>query len=229
MDERRGEPERVEGFEHVLEARDLPARERQVEGVGIGKVRVDGADAQPRQRVDGDEKVDGLGGVDARAAHAGVDLDVDPRRTPGRQCRTRQRAREVERGQGRLEPVLERERDLAHKERRQDPQVGLEARVAKLDALVQRGDAELAHAAGGRGARDHDGSVAVRVGLDDEQDLALRADVAADRIEVLVEDVEVDFDPRRDGHGTSGGDGTHGESTGARARGARAGLSLSHE
>ena len=48
--------------------------------------------------------------------------------------------------------------------------------VAQLDALVQRGDAELTHAARGRRAGHLDRAVAVGVGLDHEEDLAVGAD-----------------------------------------------------
>jgi hypothetical protein len=45
----------------------------------------------------------------------------------------------------------------------------------------------------------------VGVGLDDEEDAALRPDPLRERVEVLVELIEVDFDPGGEGQKTSTG------------------------
>jgi hypothetical protein len=195
VDERRREPSLLERAQDLFEARDLLARERGIFRVGVGEVRVDRADAQALERVDGGEEVDRLGRVDAGAAHPRVDLDVHAARAPDLERRGGELARELERGQRELEPVGQRLRNLAREQRREHPHVLGEAGGAQLHALVQRRDAELAHAPRSRGTRDLDGAVAVGVGLDDQEDLAPRTDRPAQRVEVGIEDVEVDFDP----------------------------------
>jgi hypothetical protein len=90
--------------------------------------------------------------------------------------------------------------DLARQERRERHDRQAAPRLAELDALVQRGDAEVRDAVALRGLRDLDRAVTVGIRLHDEQDLLRRAEQAAHRAQVGREAIEIHLGPRRDRH-----------------------------
>jgi hypothetical protein len=197
---RRLESGGLEPREQRLEALHLALRVRQVAAVGVGEVRVEAREPQARQLAHVGEELLGFLQRHAGAAHARVHLDVEPHRALGLDRLVRQRAREAQVADGGIDVVLDRLGDLAgeHRRHRHDRQPA--ARAAQLHALEQRGHAELRHplALGGRGHVG--GAVAVGVRLRDQQHLAGRTDVLANRPEVRGEAVEVHFDPCRNGH-----------------------------
>src|SRR5688572_3905314 len=100
-------------------------------------------------------------------------------------------------------------RDLGLENRAQNEDLVLDSRFAQLRAFIDGGDAEHAHARC-RGARDLHGAVAVRIGLHGEQNGYVTPHVLLDALEILIEDVEVDFQP--------GGETLHGSHAIARSK-----------
>ena len=86
--------------------------------------------------------------------------------------------------------------DQTGRDRVQDRDRRLDARVAQLDGLVEGRDAQAVHAGILQRPRHRDGPVPVRVGLDDGPDGGAGRDRAADGREVGEEGVEVDLQPR---------------------------------
>jgi hypothetical protein len=60
---------------------------------------------------------------------------------------------------------------------------------------VKRGNTEVADTAGGGRSRHLHGTVAVGIGLDDQQKITVGADVTLQEIQIRVEAIEIDLDP----------------------------------
>ena len=139
---------------------------------------------------------------------------MEAQRASTRFRRRGQRAGEFEIAHRGVEVVRDRLVDLARQERGEHDDRQPAARLAKLDALVERRDAEVRHALALRGLRHLDRAVAVGVGLQDQQDLGLVRGPAGVRrrfrtlarqqlahsSQVRCEAIEIHLDPGGDGH-----------------------------
>ena len=141
----------------------------------------------------------------ADAVHARIDRQMVRRAHAERVGRLGVGDRELGRVDGRRDLVREQKRRRRHGRLGEDEDRGVEHRLAQLDGLVDRGDAQPFGAGVERGARHLDRAVAVRVGLDDGHQTRARAETAAVLAHVVADGGQVDLDPRPTA--IDGGDG----------------------
>ena len=91
--------------------------------------------------------------------------------------------------------MLKQERRGGGGRLRQDEDRGRNARATKLDALVHRGDGQLARAGGKRRPRHLHGAVSVAIGLHDGHQARARLQAALVRIRVMPDGTKIDLDP----------------------------------
>ena len=131
----------------------------------------------------------------ADAVHASVDAEVVLGDHPVQVGGLAERKRELGRGDRGHDVEREQKRDGAHRRLREDENGRVDARLAQLDALFDRGDRQMVRTRRERRARDLDGAVPVAVGLHDRQQVAARPQVAMRHLDVVRDGAEVDLDP----------------------------------
>src|SRR5438093_1562030 len=189
-----------EGVEDFVEASKLLFGEEGVPGVRIREMGEDTFELQVPHRDDALQELERVPVGHPRTPHARIHFDVDPRNHLVRDAPARQELREFQARHARGETVLDDLVDFGKERGAQDHDRGAEPGRAKLDPLVQRGYAQHRDAGVHGRAGDLDRPVAIGIGLDDKQDLAVRTDRGADRRDVPTESIEVYFGPGGEFH-----------------------------
>jgi len=174
-----------DGSEHLLEPLALGAGERVLplaRGIGIRQMRIDARQRHRVQSGDGLHQTRALGPGSTETGHARVELEVhrQPPATAAGQVLTEQGLPHAAEGGHQL-PVEAGAQLLRLGEVAEHQQRMLDARLAQLHPLLQRGHPEAAGPAGGGGARHRHGTVAVAIGLDHRHQVGTRGQMAAER------------------------------------------------
>ena len=170
--------------QHLVKALHLQAGVRQVNSVGVGKVRENPLDfdvfAFEREFLQSLRRVI----MHADAFHAGVDLEMHARLDLHGARRRVDLLQAFERGGRHRQVVLQIQRDLVAPNAAQHQDRRLDVQLAQLDALFEHRHADVIHQRG-QELRDIDQTVPVGVGLDDGHH-PRPAHARADRFDVTV-------------------------------------------
>src|SRR5437870_6742385 len=171
--------------EQLAKADELVFGRLAVACVGRGEMAHEAFQAQGRRPV-GAEEVQEFVPRESQAAHAGVHFEVDGQ---GRGAGIHEAGGHedgVPRGENRYQVQFLKKRHVLRKDAAHHQDRGGDAGLPEFLAFRHRGDAQLVRPRRRGRARDGDGPVAVRVGLDDGDD-GDRSDAARDLTEVMAE------------------------------------------